>query len=298
MDTDEFNGKMVNEYFQVHNCIGSGSYACTYKGTEVHIGKEVAIKIESNYLQQEEGFAGVHQEAQVYRELREAGYGSLDGFPEFYYLGTFERDFTALVMQRLEQDLDAFLKERGGTLSIVTVIELGVQMLSLLETVHAIEYLHRDVKPSNFMFGVNSRQLYLIDFGLSKRYWDPETDKHIPETESEGSIGSPLFVSLEVLHGTEPSRRDDLISLVLCMVYLFKGELPWEKNDKGEAYEPEDIDMINKKVDVMSNPALLCQGMPPQIEQFYDIISDMEYEDTPDYHKLRNLLREGDAQGI
>jgi len=54
-------------------------------------------------------------------------------------------------------------------------------MLDRIETMHNNHYIHRDIKSENFVIGTgrNKGVLYIIDFGLSKRYRDPRSHQHI-----------------------------------------------------------------------------------------------------------------------
>ena len=70
---------------------------------------------------------------------------------------------------------------------------------------------------------------YLIDFGLAKRFLCPKTGTHIPFKENKGVIGTPKFLSLNCHKGNEHSRKDDLESLGIILIYfLRRGNLPWD----------------------------------------------------------------------
>ncbi len=111
-------------------------------------------------------------------------------------------------------------------------------MLKSIELVHSLGFIHRDIKPQNFVIGEvyggknhHDDGIYLLDFGLAKPYKDDtnmnEKDAHIPYEIGRKIRGTPMYISINVLLGIEPSRRDDLEALMYIMVLMMKGRLPW-----------------------------------------------------------------------
>ena len=102
-------------------------------------------------------------------------------------------------------------------------------MVDRVEELHKFSFIHRDIKPSNFLIGKNSKsqQIYLIDFGLAKKYKDQKSHQHIPFKEEKQLTGTVRFASLNQHLGYEASRRDDLESIAYLLIYFLKGDLPW-----------------------------------------------------------------------
>merc|ERR1712039_66083 len=98
------------------------------------------------------------------------------------------------------------------------------------EDLHSKGIVHRDIKPENFMFGVKAKQahLHLIDFGLSKRYFDK---KHAVLKQKLNLTGTARYASINAHRGLEQSRRDDLEAIGHMLIYFLRGSLPWSGLD-------------------------------------------------------------------
>ena len=102
-------------------------------------------------------------------------------------------------------------------------------MLARIECLHSIGYLHRDVKPENFLLGLGRRShvLYVVDFGLGKRFCDDKTGEHIPYKENRSLSGTIRYSSINNHLGIETSRRDDMEAIGYVAIYFMNGFLPW-----------------------------------------------------------------------
>lgn len=114
--------------------------------------------------------------------------------------------------------------------SICTVFQIGLQIISRLEAIHRKGFVHRDIKANNFMIGKGDKRnvVYIIDFGLAKRFRDPKTGAHIPFKEGKSLVGTARYASIASHMGYEQGRKDDLESLGFLLLYFLRGKLPWQ----------------------------------------------------------------------
>ena len=102
--------------------------------------------------------------------------------------------------------------------------------MNRLEYFHSKGFIHRDIKPENFLIGPGKKEdiIYLIDFGMAKRYIDPKTGAHITFKSNKGQLGTVRYQSLNGNRGNEQSRRDDIESIAFMLAYFLRGgQLPW-----------------------------------------------------------------------
>ena len=167
----------------------------------------------------------------------------------------------------------------------------NVNKIQRIEYIHSKNFIHRDIKPDNFLIGIGKKQhiVYAIDFGLAKRYRDPKTGEHIPYRDGKNLTGTARYTSINTHLGIEQSRRDDMESLGFVFMYLNKGSLPWQglrAKTKKEKYEK----IRDKKVSTSFEG--LCKGFPEEFMVYLNYCHALNFEERPDYNYCRKLFRD------
>lgn len=176
------------------------------------------------------------------------------------------------------------------TFPISTVVQVINQMLSRVEYVHSHHIIHRDIKPSNFLIGrlnEDKEIIYLIDYGLSRFYEDPNTLAHIPYKKDKHMTGTARYASVSSLLGFEQSRRDDLESIGYILIYLSKNKLPWQGIKTKNKIERRR--KINERKLVIT-PEELCLGLPENYLKYFHYVKGLQFSDKPNYDYLRSLF--------
>ena len=271
----------VARKFRVGPKIGSGSFGEIYAGTNVHTGEEVAIKLEPLKSKHPQ----LLYESKIYRILQ-GGYG----IPGVKWFGS-EGDYNVLVIDLLGPSLEDLFNYCGKRLSLKTVLMLADQMIARLEFMHSRSYIHRDVKPDNFLIGTGSRKhiCHVIDFGLAKKYQDPRNGRHIPYLEGKNLTGTARYASISTHLGFEQSRRDDMESLGFVLMYFLRGSLPWQ-GLKATTKKQKYLRIMERKQ--ATHPEQLCRGYPTEFLAFFAHCSSLGFEDRPDYRYLKRIFKD------
>lgn len=128
------------------------------------------------------------------------------------------------------------------------VLDVSIQTLEALECLHSYQYIHRDIKPGNFVYGLGDDEalIYIIDFGMTTKYC--HTASRMPPTSIYDFIGTLRYASRTTHQGNAQTRRDDLESWLFVIMEIYdRSSLPWKKEqdkkivlDMKEAFFSED----------------------------------------------------------
>ena len=241
--------------------LGSGSFGEIYKGKNIKLNKEVAIKCEPL---KDNRHQRLKYESGVLKYLNGCSYPPL-GIPTIYDFINY-KDYNYMVMELLNPSLEDLFEECGRNYSLKTILSLGDQMLCRIEFLHSCHLIHRDIKPDNFLMGRynNNSIVYICDFGLCKKFRE-QNGKHIPFKDGKSLIGTVRYASINSHLGYEQSRRDDLESLAYSLIYFSKGSLPWmgiKAKNKTEKYNK----IFEKKL--CSSFSSLCDKLPNEFINF------------------------------
>ncbi|CAL9062755.1 unnamed protein product [Musa banksii] len=278
----------VGNKFRLGRKIGSGSFGEIYLGTNIQTNEEVAIKLENVKTKHPQ----LLYESKLYRILQGG-----TGIPNVKWFGV-EGDYNVLVMDLLGPSLEDLFNFCSRKLSLKTVLMLADQMINRVEFVHSKSFLHRDIKPDNFLMGLGRRanQVYIIDFGLAKKYRDTSTHQHIPYRENKNLTGTARYASVNTHLGIEQSRRDDLECLGYVLMYFLRGSLPWQglkAGTKKQKYEKISEKKVATSIEASSYIChALCRGYPSEFASYFHYCRSLRFEDKPDYGYLKRLFRD------
>ncbi|KAI8377812.1 kinase-like domain-containing protein [Radiomyces spectabilis] len=272
-------GLKVCKKYKLGKKIGSGSFGEIYHGTDEISGEEVAVKMESVKAKHPQ----LEYEFRVYKIL-EGG----EGIPTVKCFAT-EQQYNIMVMELLGPSLEDLFNFCSRRLSLKTVLILADQMLHRIEYMHSRNFIHRDIKPDNFLMGVGRRgnQVNMIDLGLAKRYRDPRTNAHIPYRDGKNLTGTARYASIKTHLGGEQACRDDLESLGYVLVYFFRGSLPWQGLKAKTKKQKYDLISSRKQATPLD---VLCKDMPREFVTYLTYARELDFEQKPDYAYLRGLF--------
>ncbi|ORZ14445.1 hypothetical protein BCR41DRAFT_377955 [Lobosporangium transversale] len=277
--------------------IGEGSFGEVFRATHIATGVDYAIKREPINVAHPQ----LEHEFRMYEQLA----GGV-GIPKVHWFGK-EGMYNAMVIDLLGPNLKEVRRE-NEKLPLSFVIELGVQMITQLESIHKKGIVYRDIKPENFLLDTDivlpdapaspisptclkngSHALSIVDFGLATYYRDAcGTGKHIPNRGStKHKVGTARYASINIHCGREHTRRDDIESVGYMLLEFLIGTLPWSgisaRNSRQGWAKMREI-----KEDIELDE--LCDGLPKGFMTFIGYSRSLRFDEEPDYEYLRTIL--------
>ena len=273
---------LINQIFfkkyKILKKIGQGSFGRIYSCQDITTKELFAIKVEQNTFQNNV----------LETESKFLSYLKGFGIPEIKYFGHTAK-YHLLVETLLYKSLENIYSESHGNFNLKDISMIGIQILDRLEYIHNKNVIHRDIKPDNFVIGKNNdkKVIYIIDFGLAKKYRNPKTLEHIQFKMTKRLTGTARYASINALKGGEQSRKDDLESLSYMLLYFLRGGLPWQGvtgMTKGEKYKK--IYYLKKNIGAEK----LFENLPEEFKEFYLYVKKLEFNQAPDYNYCRKLF--------
>mmetsp|Transcript_13506 Transcript_13506/g.32066 ORF Transcript_13506/g.32066 Transcript_13506/m.32066 type:complete len:335 (+) Transcript_13506:49-1053(+) len=272
---------IANGQYTVQKLLGAGCFGQVWSGTSKDKDLSVAIKFEDN--QGKNSSLQLPHEQEVLAML--AANPHPQGFAKLFWYGV-EGRFSCLVMEMLGYSLEERLQGCGGTFTAPTCVLVADQCLRRIEYLHSCGMLHRDIKPENFVFGTKNKVhvIHLIDFGLSKRYYD---GKHANMRTNLSLTGTARYASINAHKGIEQSRRDDLEAIGHMLMCFLRGTLPWS-GLQAKTQEEKYRKIREKKEDTPLEE--LCAEHPAAFRIYLATTRSLGFDERPDYRGLRKLF--------
>ena len=255
--------------------LGEGSFGKVYKVESNN--KYYAMKLESKK----------HSQGLLESEATIMTYLKGSNIPKIELL-TQNEEYNILIMELMGKSLEELINIHKN-FSIKTVCMLAYQMINILQFIHEKHIIHRDIKPDNFVMGLNENNahLFIIDFGLSKKFRSSKTLIQYPLIKKKKLIGTARYASIHALEELEQSRRDDLESVGYVLIYFLKGSLPWQ-GLKAKGKEERYRKILEKKKEISSEE--LCKGFPIIFQNFVYYVKNLDYLEEPEYENLKNMF--------
>ena len=284
INSNDENKKFINKYpiifkkFRVLNHLSKGAFSDIYTGINIITKEKVAIKVEERFKIEK------FLEAECYFifSLKNVGIPKVISFGH-------NKEYDILVMPLLGKSLHEMQINENYNFEFKDICLIAIQVIERIQWVHSQKIIHRDIKPDNFLIGLNDPNiLYLIDFGLSKKYRSSVTGHHIKYNRVKKFVGSLRYASVNALKLREQSRRDDLESIGYMLIFLIKGSLPWDnikvENKRSSFYK---ISQFKQKLE----PEILCRNLPKEFAEYIRYVKNLNFEEEPDYNYLKSLFQ-------
>ncbi len=211
-------GKLIDERYMVKSLIGRGGMGAVYHVEQIHLRKEMAIKLLHENL--------VARKQLISRFTREARAISRLSSPHTVMVYDFGRwgELFYLVMELLEgEPLDSILT-RQGPVSAERTTRVLLQMCDSLKEAHAHGIVHRDLKPENVMVlhdGPHPDFIKILDFGLAKV---EDVDDPYTIHSQKDIFGTPFYMSPEQIRAADVDGRSDVYAVGALAFKMLTGK--------------------------------------------------------------------------
>ncbi|MES2579672.1 MAG: serine/threonine-protein kinase [Pseudomonadota bacterium] len=211
--------KTILGCYQIEKELGKGAMGVVYLGRDPKIGRVVAIKTMAGLSNDIDADELTEVKARFFREAETAGRLNHPNIVTIYDAGA-EHGLAYIAMEFLQGEDLAPYTQADNLLTTQQVIDIVIKVASALDYAHTNHVVHRDIKPSNIMVEMDTGVVKVTDFGIART-------TNASKTKTGIVLGTPSYMSPELLLGKEIDGRSDLFSLGVTLYSLLTGELPF-----------------------------------------------------------------------
>ena len=222
--------------------IGAGSFGTVWRARDTNLDRIVALKeLQTTYARNPEDKRRFLIEARVAASL------SHPNIPIIYHVGDFNGRLYIAMQLVVGSSLEALVSVHG-TLTLERTLAVLRGVASALDHAHALNVVHRDVKPANILVQSDDHS-FLVDFGLARLTVD--SDNNQVRQSLPAGAGTPSYLSPEQFLGNDPSPASDRYALGVTAFELLTGCIPY------------DTDMYSLKGAVVNDPVPSVRSLRP-----------------------------------
>jgi HAMP domain-containing protein len=268
-------GRVLGERFEILSTLGAGGMGVVYKVRDRELDDLVALKmLKRDLWGDRELLDRLKSELKLARKithpnvLRTFDFGDVDGIP-------------FITMEYVRGITLRYLLQQTGALPYTAGLRLARQLCRGLAAAHEVGVLHRDIKPENLIVMPNGNAK-LMDFGIAR----PTTRMTAGQTQPGTVIGTPQYLSPELLQGAEADERADLYACGVVFYEIFTAQTPYTGDN------PMQI-IINTLHEAPTPPSQHWKEIPQPLEQI--IMRCLEKDPARRYRTAAALLAELEA---
>jgi serine/threonine protein kinase len=210
---DQMIDQIIFKKYEVKKKLGKSSSIDIYEGVSIEDDKPVLIKIEPKTNEK------LYLETEAYNLYTFKGFG----IPELIKFGKKNNNLILIESKKGRSLYDLFV-ENNRKFSLNEICLIGIQCIERLKFIHSKNYIHRNIKPENFVIGLEDPHvIYLQNFYLCEKYRSSKTNLHAKFKYTKEIVGTERYGSVNALRGLRQGRRDDLESLCYMLIYFFWG---------------------------------------------------------------------------
>ena len=274
---DEMINQIIFKKYEVKKKLGKSSTIDIYEGVSLEDNKPVLIKIEPKTSEK------LYLETEAYNLYTFKGFG----IPELIKLGKKNNNLILIESKKGRSLYDLFM-ENNRKFSLNEICLIGIQCIERLKFIHSKNYIHRNIKPENFVIGLEDPHvIYIQNFYLCEKYRSSKTNQHAKFKYTKEIVGTERYGSVNALRGLRQGRRDDLESLCYMLIYFFLGKLPWQGISADSDTEKHEKLLKEKKSFKIEN----YKQIPKDFYTLFNYVKNLKFEEEPKYSLMIKLLQ-------